>query len=81
VSWPKLGGNDVELLAALLADDVKIAATARAGLCLRLDDDLLARQVLGQGAPVGLAWRGPALAARCPRFRRRLRRLGGDLQA
>jgi hypothetical protein len=50
---PELGGNDIELLAHVFADPVKLAPTARASLALDVDDGLEARQMRGQGAAVG----------------------------
>jgi len=51
----ELGRNDVELLGNILADDVHRAAATGAGLSLRREDDLLARQILRQIAAVAPA--------------------------
>ncbi len=49
----QLGRHLVEALGDILADDVQGAAAAGAGLGLRLDDDLLARQMRRQVAAIG----------------------------
>src|SRR5260370_5540975 len=59
----ELGRNDVELLGNILADDVHRATAAGAGLALRREYDLLARQILRQiatVAPTGWRRRGTA---------------------
>jgi uncharacterized membrane protein len=72
----ELGRDDVERLARLLADDMQRIATAGTSRALRRDDDLLARQVLGQIAAIAPARRGPALAVRLPGVGGVLRCLG-----
>jgi site-specific DNA recombinase len=72
---PQHGGDDVEHLARVLADDVHGPAAARAGLVLEVDQDLDPRQVRRQGAQVAPARpRRPRGAA--PRGHLLLRRLG-----
>ena len=52
---PQLGGDDVEHLARVLADDVQGPAAAGAALVLDVDQDLDPRQVRRQGAQVAPA--------------------------
>ena len=47
---PQLGGDDVEHLARVLADQVQAPAAARTALVLEVDEDLDPRQVRRQGA-------------------------------
>jgi hypothetical protein len=81
----KVCRHHVELFGHVLADHVQRAATARAGLLLRLDHHLLARQVLRQAATV--AARRPTRRGRCRRAglirgrHRRLQRLLDVFQA
>lgn len=72
----ELGRYDIELLADILADHVQHAAAAGTALVRGLDDDLFARQMLGQSPPVAPRGRAAALSFRAARLDRLLRCLG-----
>jgi hypothetical protein len=61
VAWPahhlhaQLGRNQIEHLAAIVADHVQRAAAAGAFLALDVDDDLVARQVCGQRTAIAVS--------------------------
>jgi hypothetical protein len=72
---PQLGGDDVEHLARVLADQVQALAAAGAALVLDVDQDLDPRQVRRQGAQVASPNPGRPRGA-IPRGHLLLRRLG-----
>jgi hypothetical protein len=51
---PQLGGNQVEHLGAVIADQVQCAATTRALLALDVDDHLVARQMCRQCTAIAM---------------------------
>ena len=63
---PELRRDHVEPFGDVLADSVHCAATAGTDLVVGLDDDLFARQMLGQSAPVATTLPGAR------RFERRI---------
>src|SRR5215203_2382719 len=79
---PQLGGDEVEHLARVLADQVQAAAAARAALVLDIDQGLDPRQVSRQSAQIAPAysWRPRRIAAPRSGFLRRLGGRGGLLE-
>ena len=52
----QLAGDDVELLGAVLADQVQRAATTGAGFAVDIDHHLIARQMRGQCPAIAVGW-------------------------